>query len=76
MTIYLTKWHESQSGIEFFTYNERDNISNSIADELESQGIHVYNRSKLFMITDRITKELLLGILEKLNRTNVKLIEK
>lgn len=74
MTIRLTDWHEIQSGIEFLTYNETDKLSEQLMTELKRRGINVYTRSRLFIITDKVTKELLLDILKVLNRTEVNII--
>jgi predicted flavoprotein YhiN len=74
MTIHLTDWHEIQSGIEFCTYNENDKLSEQLMTELKRRGIEVHTRSRLFIITDKVTKDILLDCLKVLNRTEVNII--
>lgn len=74
MTIHLSDWHGIQSGIEFVTYNENDKLSKLLMAELEHRGIKVHTRSNLFIITDKVTKDLLLDVLKVLNRTEVNIV--
>lgn len=70
-SLKLSDWHESQSGIEILTYNERENISDLIMEELERRGINIQARSKLFIISDRITESELKDIVKSINREDV-----
>lgn len=71
MTIRLSNWHGSQSGLEFITYNDGDNLHEIIMNELKNFNIKVHAKSRLFVICDKVTKLQLEAILKKFNRTDV-----